>query len=204
MDTIGKVVYINLDKRTDRRAQIEEELTRWGLNAERFAAYEVPGYGLVGCARSHCEVLRQAIEEGVSSLLVIEDDVRFFGTRADADVRLRAALDAHPDYDVLMLDYVLQRSDPPEQGVGRVLEGSTTGMYLVRGAYLPTLYQNFLESYNHLLVAPHIHWVYSCDQYWKRLQPQGKWFYLSPRFGAQRPGYSDICNGHVEHNYASQ
>jgi hypothetical protein len=204
MDLVGKTVYINLDKRTDRRAQIEEELTRWGLKAERFSAYEVPVYGLVGCAHSHCEVLRQAMEEGVSSLLVIEDDVRFLGTRSEADARIRAALDAHPDYDVLMLDYNIQKCSTATGGVGKIIEASVASMYLVNGHYLPTLYHNFLESYNYLLAAPHMHWVFSCDQYWKRLQSVGKWFYLSPRVGAQRSGYSDICNGHVEHTYASQ
>ena len=38
MEYIDKIFYINLDKRTDRKQEIEEELTRMGLNAERYPA----------------------------------------------------------------------------------------------------------------------------------------------------------------------
>ena len=33
---------------------------------------------------------------------------------------------------------------------------------------------------------------YFIDQYWKRLQPQGRWYVCQPRLAKQRRGVSDI------------
>jgi hypothetical protein len=40
MEYIHKVIYINLDRRKDRRNEIEEELQRIDIKAERFSAIE--------------------------------------------------------------------------------------------------------------------------------------------------------------------
>ena len=47
---ISKIFYINLNKRTDRKEQIEEELKNYGLleNSERFEAIETKGFGILG------------------------------------------------------------------------------------------------------------------------------------------------------------
>jgi glycosyl transferase family 25 len=204
MDTIGRIVYINLDRRPDRRAQIEAELDGWNLPYERFSAVDAgPTRGCVGCTASHSEVLRRAVEDGVSSLLVVEDDVTLLGTREEADKRIATAMSMYPDYDVLMLDYNLQQSTPPVYGVGRVGEASVASLYLVAGHYLQRLYNNVREASMLMYMYPSIHWLYINDQYWKRLQATDKWFYLEPRLGKQRDGYSDICDTVVTHTYAT-
>ena len=204
MDTIGKIVYINLEKRADRRAEIEGELKRMGLKGERFAAVEyIPGS--VGCSLSHAAVVRAAAEEGVSSLLVLEDD--FYWTvqsRAELDQRLRALLAAVPDYDVIMFDYCVDKDlGPVAEGVGRVGETTTTSGYLVAGHYLDRLATNFEEGARLFLQQPYSHWIFSVDVYWKRLQTD-KWYYPAPRFGTQRDGFSDIGNNYKPNGYATQ
>ncbi len=76
MEHIDKVVYINLDRRADRRAEIEAELDRLGVPAEkrlRFPAIASP-WGWVGCTKSHCEVVRMAKAAGWSRVWILEDD----------------------------------------------------------------------------------------------------------------------------------
>ena len=46
---IDHIFYINLDKRADRRGEIETQLNAFGLSYERFTAIETPGQGIVGC-----------------------------------------------------------------------------------------------------------------------------------------------------------
>ena len=54
---IDKIFYINLDKREDRRSQIEEQLSHYDLHHyERFSAIYKPLNG-IGCAQSHLAVL---------------------------------------------------------------------------------------------------------------------------------------------------
>lgn len=196
MDTIDRVVYINLTSRTDRRAHIEEELKRWGLHATRFEAVRAtPGW--IGCTQSHCEVVRQAMHDGVKNLMVIEDDACLRGTWSSVDAILRSA----PAYDVLMLDYNLQKGSPPVGYWGRVFEASVATMYVVAGHYLPVLYQNLKEAVDGALRHPTVHWVFINDQYWKRLQPSGRWYYASPRLAHQMDGYSDLGQTYTEHTY---
>ena len=199
MNTIDRVVYINLDHRTDRRDLMESQFSHMGLIATRF-----PGIyhsnGALGCTLSHAEVMSQAIKDNVNSLLIIEDDMEFTVNRDELDNALRLAIKKVPDFDVLLLDYNLIRGNPIDDGLGRVEESQVAGMYLVAGHYLPTLYKNFMESYI-LFSATHNERGFSCDQYWKRLQARDRWYYLVPRVAHQRSGYSDICKRHVTHDY---
>lgn len=49
---INKIIYINLEKRNDRKTQIENELKLFELNAERYNAIENKT-GIIGCKQSH-------------------------------------------------------------------------------------------------------------------------------------------------------
>jgi hypothetical protein len=49
---IDKIFYINLDKREDRKKEIEDELTKYELVGERYSAIYTPHSGIVGCGYS--------------------------------------------------------------------------------------------------------------------------------------------------------
>ena len=76
-ENIDKIFYINLDKRTDRREEIEQELSNYELNAERYAGIYTPHSGIVGCGYSHLNVLKLAKERGYKNVLILEDDFQF-------------------------------------------------------------------------------------------------------------------------------
>lgn len=77
--------YINLEHRTDRRDEVEAELRRAGIHAERFDAIrpsDAGGFesiGAHGCFMSHLGVLEAGLRAGAKRLLVMEDDVAFLG-----------------------------------------------------------------------------------------------------------------------------
>ncbi len=61
------IIYINLNKRTDRRELIEEELNNYKLKYERFEAIDGQNFGLYGCLLSHLNVLKIARDRGYVS-----------------------------------------------------------------------------------------------------------------------------------------
>lgn len=84
-DCFGETRIINLEKRADRREQVQHELKLLGAEIGpkiRFFkaicpadANGFPSVGAHGCFMSHLGVLREALENNSSSVLVLEDDV---------------------------------------------------------------------------------------------------------------------------------
>jgi hypothetical protein len=102
---IGPVRVINLGYRADRRAEVAEELGRFGLalgegRVRLFPAVRpdeagpFESIGARGCFVSHLGALRDALRDGAESLLILEDDVAFCDSRG-----LAAALAGLQDVD---------------------------------------------------------------------------------------------------------
>jgi len=88
LDAFDKIFIINLKSRPDRWAEICEQLEHIGLPASspkvaRFDAVRpadaggFPSIGARGCFMSHLGVLEQASQEGLSKILILEDDLDF-------------------------------------------------------------------------------------------------------------------------------
>ena len=194
MTTIKNIFYINLDRRPDRRAEIESELALLGLSGER-----IPGVptGACGCLYSHLNGLKYALENDLEYVIMLEDD---FQAVVDPDtfrVRLEGVLNSDLEFDVLLLSYNMIRSEPVpgRTDLVKALDAQTTAGYLIRRHYYQALI-DVLEWAHPLLQATGQHWNYAIDQAWKRLQPLGRWYAFSPRLGIQRESYSDLA-GHV-------
>jgi glycosyl transferase family 25 len=194
---IPPIVYINLDRRTDRREQIESELQRMGLSGERFAAIEHAS-GIVGCGMSHLAVLERARTAGWESVLILEDDFQFIVDKATFERQMAAFLESGLPYDVIMLSYHQGKQEPFNEVVSKALETQTTAGYLVHRRFYDTLIDTWREGLSKLVETGE-HWTYALDQYWKKLQPGAQWFCLIPRIGCQRPGYSDLAGRHVDY-----
>jgi len=91
-----RAYYINLDRRPDRKEQVEAEITRMGFTPVRITAidgqlWDGVGYkargnarehywrGMAGCYFSHLKALRFAIAEDAFPCLICEDDTIFRG-----------------------------------------------------------------------------------------------------------------------------
>jgi len=189
MEHIHKVVYINLAKRHDRKAEMEVELAKAAITAERFEAIERRP-GIVGCGLSHLAVLKQAKEQNAPNVLIFEDDFQFI---VDPDVfhdTVQTFFNTVADWDVLMFSYCLEKSQPYNETFGKVVAATTASAYLVHQRFYDTLIQT-LETALPLLESTGQHWYYANDQCWKSLQPKAQWFYTLTRIGIQRGSYSD-------------
>ena len=71
---------VNLDADAERWRLMQARFTtlRLGDRARRFAAVATPANRRIGQALSHRRVVEEAAERGRRSVLIIEDDVRFF------------------------------------------------------------------------------------------------------------------------------
>jgi glycosyl transferase family 25 len=198
MEHIDGIFYINLDRRTDRRAEFEEECRRMEFEAERFPAIE-DSVGFIGCHKSHLAVLTIARERGLKNILIFEDDFKFVVEKDTFENSLRAFFNSGTSYDVLMLSYNIAKQEQFNDLVSLAKEAQTASGYIVHQDFYDKLIGN-LESNLQKLIATHQHWNYLNDQCWKQLQPDAKWFFFNKRIGIQRPSFSDLSNRFAEYN----
>jgi GR25 family glycosyltransferase involved in LPS biosynthesis len=204
---IDRFVYINLDARVDRRAQVEAELDKLGVRdmAVRFAAVAHP-IGQYGCACSHAAVLRAARDDpSVQRLCVLEDDFQL----VVSPKALRDAVDSFVasrgdgEFDVLFLAcFVKAHTSRVALGGGvtaiKVAHGQTTAGYIINRRAFDAVLSVWENHLGPLLDARGTA-GYCLDITWVPLQAPGEWYALEPRVAKQRASFSDIT-GRVE-NY---
>lgn len=116
LDDIQMIYVINLPSRTDRRAEMADQLARLGTgfaapNVTLFpavrpeAAGPFPSLGARGCFLSHLGVLRDARDRGFARILILEDDADFTQALIAAADGLRCLLRSDA-WDLVYLGYV--------------------------------------------------------------------------------------------------
>ncbi len=205
------IVYINLDRRTDRRNYMEQWLAEFGMShAERFPAIE-HAYGLYGCGLSHLAVLKRARDEHWEHVLVLEDDVMFRPELCGTAEKFQEKIEEifrETGWNVFMLDMNLVKTFP-RPGTGELLSSSDgkqlpesmvrvkfahcAGAYIVKSHYYDALIELYEWALPQLL-ATQMHWVYANDAVWTRLQERDQWWGFREQFCIQTGGYSDTKN----------
>lgn len=196
MDKIAKIVYINLERRQDRREEIEHELVRYGLSGERFNAISHE-LGLAGCNLSHIQVLKDAEEANLENLLVLEDDFQFLVDKPTFYKRIEMFFALDIEWDIVLLSYNLKRSEPYNELIGRVKEAETTSGYIIHKKCFQRM-RECIEAATPELIATNHHWLYAIDQVWKVIQEKGDVFYFMERLGKQRGSFSDTANAYID------
>lgn len=192
---IDGVFYINLDARTDRRQEIESELGSLGLAFERFPAIKTSP-GIIGCGQSHSGVVKEAKARGYKNVLVFEDDFMLLVSKEEFWALLAKALEEVPDYDVIMLGYAMNRSQPHSETLMKVLDAQAGSGYLVNEKFYDTLIATW-DAGTAKLIQTGRHWDYACDQIWKTVQPAAAWYAFTRRIGKQRPSFADTASAPV-------
>ena len=188
---IDKIIYINLEKRTDRKEHIENELKKFNLPFERFDAFETKGMGILGCGYSHLGVLKKAKEMNYKNILILEDDFMFLVNKEEFETELTNFFNLNIHYDVLFLSYGVNKNETLNNGiVNRVIESSSASGYIVHHSYYDKLISLY-EWAMPLLENTKMHWIYANDQIWKEYQKKDQWLYFIKRIGKQIDGYSD-------------
>ena len=195
-DIFDYACYINLDRRGDRRSEMEGELSRVGIRAERVIAVDgkdiTPGPGVkinrmeMGCLLSHRAVLSKMIKSGHSSALVLEDDVQFLG---DPHVQVYNVFKNLPsDWDILYLGGNHVRPLVKSGSIWKCVRTFTTSSYAISAQFAEKIMDR-LDGHKQVDV------VYADSHH------RGKSFAVSPGCAVQRAGFSDIQNSKVNYRH---
>ena len=184
---VDHVVYINLDRRTDRRAEIEAVLAPYfpPERVTRFSAIQREN-GALGASESHIGVLEMAKAEGWKNVLVLEDDA-MWTTDFDTNYATLERL-VENAYDVIMASSTFARW---YLGSLKLITAKSAAAYLVNSHYYDALLSNFKEGLA-LFEVSRENSRHAVDTYWNTLQERDNWFVVIPSLMEQRPGYSDI------------
>ena len=188
---IDKVVYINLERRKDRRKHMEKMTSVFGDKVIRFSAIE-HNPGNIGCSMSHVAVLKMAVDEKWRNVLVLEDDVEW--NKFNIGYPIFKTL-THNEYDVILLGGGSMHFD---SNTYKLYSAQTTTAYLVNQHYIPTLLKNFEYGLKGLIETNNPY-EYAIDIQWKQLQARDNWFIVSPSLVYQMPSYSDIEGKNVDY-----
>ncbi len=79
LNGISKIVYINLDHRTDRNMEMLEQFEKLKIPKDKILRFSAIKHdnGSIGCTQSHIAVLEMAIREKWENVLILEDDFNF-------------------------------------------------------------------------------------------------------------------------------
>ena len=199
-DYIDGVLYINLDKRTDRREAMEAQSEVYGISCERLSAI-AHSFGIVGCTQSHRAAYQLAKDRGYKNVLIFEDDFQFLVPPEVFEKEVVNIFESGLEFDVCMLAYNLKSFQEcgKDSGVLRVHEAQTASAYIVNGHYYDTLIELY-DCVLPLLEQTREHWKYANDQAWKPLQGMNRWYCTKTRIGKQRDGFSDNAQEYVSYD----
>ena len=204
-ETFDKVYLINLDRREDRLQECQDIISKSGLVVERVSAVDgsllkeeelnrafldhIPEHtlrGAHGCVMSHYNVIKQAQEEGLGSILILEDD---FELVRDFTGLFGSYYSQVPgDWELLYLGanhnfHKGQTLPMIKPNVGKPVKTYTTHAYAVKSS----MYEKLLEIFNKDASS------YPSDIGLCKLQKELDTCYsFFPSLIAQRVGFSDI------------
>ena len=209
MDHIDAVYYINLDHRTDRRKQIEEELDKLDVPSEkrvRISGIYTPGFGILGCGLAHKKTMETFLASSHKTCLVLEDDFEFSVDIDYAKLLLGAIFEENVEFDCIMLaGCILQAKPTAYPFLLKVLDAHTASGYIITKDFAHVLLESYTES-TKLLDTTYKETgqkiiSYHNDIWWKRYQPYFNWFILNPRIGEQRVSYSDNLERDLKYGF---
>lgn len=185
------VIYINLEKRTDRKISVTNQLKKIGVNNPLcFKGIELEN-GALGCSMSHLKCIELAKKNNYESVFVCEDDIEFLDPELFLN-QLKEFLNSKIEWDVIivsgnnMLPYM-----PVNDCCIKVFNCQTTTGYIVKKDYYDKLANNFKGGIQRLM-KEQTNPLYKIDKYWFSLQRQDNWYLIIPLSVVQKEDYSDI------------
>ena len=189
---IPYILYINLDKRKDRRENLIKEFSDWNITPERISAVEYnPGWK--GCSASHIKCIKIAIERDYPWVLIVEDDCIL---SSDAFQRFTSLL---PFLWEKREHWDLFYGGP--SGVSNVKQISDNPLIYEVYAYTSHFCLIHKSSYNKIIKnhPENIeNYKESIDVYYAN---NFRIWTTKPYFAKQQSGISDIQNGYVNYDY---
>jgi len=118
----NKIRCISLKCRPDRHKRVSNRFKELGVAVEFFQAIRHPLDPRTGCAESHRQCIQEAYNEGVSNILIFEDDVVFNDVWEEVVRDCGAFVEFGKEFDALLLGstpyYITGEIGPFWRGVG--------------------------------------------------------------------------------------
>jgi glycosyl transferase family 25 len=190
------VIYINLDNRLDRRAEIEAELKRIRVPEEKILRWSATRMrnGIIGCCMSHIAVLEhiQTLPESIQTILVLEDDSEFL---QDVD-KVKDSLDKflelpRDSWELALLSYTVLDRENYNDLVSLTLMAQLASAYLVNRKFSHRLLAVWKEGLAKLIETGNVQ-HYAVDVYWWKIMQDRKSFYFNEALCSQRESYSNL------------
>jgi hypothetical protein len=198
---ITNVVYVNLDSRTNRRSNIEEQLQIF--NPEQI--HRIPGivpeildtaHKNVALAKAHLNGVKLARDNKWENTLFLEDDSVWANLEAGFPVFEKLI---NQPYDAIMLgahdaDY--------DKETFRVKSATNGASYLLHISHYDVYIEKLESMINSFVPGVTKHEDLQGDGVvFKALQKEYKWYVVSPPLMIQKSGYSNRQNKHI--NFSS-
>lgn len=210
---------INLDERKDRWAQVTQAMEKVGIPRTQYSRFSAirptaiiqqrPEYlpkkpssyrvGCLGCLLSHYHIIKQAAEQGLPAILIMEDDIDFREPVGSGVLdTVQGALDqlrqtsGDPGFDMLYLSGThMQRCKPHTANTVRVTKTYATHSYIIRS----TLYDFLLDQLPKVTKEIDVFYTEALQTPSSRF----RCFCVKPHVTYQRPGFSDIQAKNVKY-----
>jgi GR25 family glycosyltransferase involved in LPS biosynthesis len=196
MNNVDKIVFINLDNRKDRLEAITNQLKTQKVNmnkVHRIPAHYTPGNGHLGCAKSHLDAVKYAIENNLDNIVVLEDDFKF---AYDAQKTHEVFNDffrnmKSNEWDVVMLTHLYGKTDNTKfPFIKRIKDAQAGSGYVINKSYYPIMVSIFEKCVNNMSKdstrTSGVNWEqWALDQVWKENQKEDRWFTFEPLLGKQ-------------------
>lgn len=202
MDRIDKFIYINLDKREDRKKHITAELKKFNIPEEkiiRFSAIENIR-GALGCSLSHLEASKLFKDSGDKVWCFLEDDHYFIKSLEETNNYVNEFLD-NTAYDVLLgCACGLKVSGIGSKKFVRAYQACMTSFFIVKNNAVDALIASHKQSARSFGKYKHIKGI-PCDIMWHNLMKV--FVFVTPfknPLGGQIKDYSDIRKKNVNYS----
>jgi len=188
-DKIDGVVYINLEKRDDRKKLLLEELKKIQVNNDKInkvSGVYTPKNGHKGCVQSHILALSMAKMNRWKYALILEDDAELNVTPEEFNSNVNNAMEYlssnNINWNIIMLATAYSRKETVANNriVNRVMKATTSSGYIINQNYYDTLIDLFKYCNDNMTKdkwSGGDSWEpYALDQQWAKLQEKDLWY----------------------------
>lgn len=210
MDKIDRIYYINLDKRTDRKVNIENQIKN-NLDPEFKKTKRIPGVlycdkfvnnhkrnkGAIGCSLSHIAALKDAKKNKYNNIMIIEDDFEFKIEKEKLNEKLKYFFENINDYNLLLLEtYGFYKIFPTEfKDIYKIDNSLCTGCYIVSHKFLDYFIEHNEKTVKKLINGDTSQYIDFAWRVFQGNEPDKKVYTFNTnsfKIGYQSAGYSDI------------
>lgn len=204
---VDQIYYINLEKRIDRRENIENQIKTF-FDATLENTTRIPGVvansnskidGAMGCTMAHLNVITDAIKNNYKRIMVLEDDFEFICNETKFYKDIHQFLETYDNFDIFLLAFGDHKSQKITDLLEIVHKSLSTSGYIISNKAFQSL-QNVCNDSIRILKETKSVPKGAIDVVWENIMKSRQNTYkFNYRVGKQLASYSDIEKRHVNY-----